>query len=181
MFSTFLKRLNQLMGLLEKTVLSYSILVLAAITVGNVISRKIFNYSWSFTEEISQFILVLITFIGVSYGARRARHICMTAVYEALSPKWQKAFALITSAVTAGLLFYLGYQAFEYVLSTYMMKKTTPVLRIPFYLVISCVPFGLFLGGLQYVLTFIKNITDEGVWLSYEVRDSTNCPDSPTC
>ena len=181
MLSAVLTRLNTFMGFLEKKVLSYSIIALSALTVGNVLSRKLFNYSWSFTEEISQFILVLITFIGVSYGARKARHICMTAVYEALSPKWQKVFALITSAVTAALLFYLSYHAYEYVLSTYMMKKTTPVLRVPFYLVISCVPLGLFLGGIQYVLTFIKNLTEEGVWLSFEIKDNSNTPDSPTC
>ena len=165
-----LKNINRWIGEFEKFLISYSIIALAALTVGNVVSRKVFNFSWSFTEEISQFILVLITFISVSYGTRKARHICMTALFEALSLRWQKWFIGISSVLTAGILFYLGYFAFEYVASTYQMHKTTPVLRIPFYLVIVCVPVGLWLGGIQYLLTFMKNLTEKEIWLSFEEK-----------
>ncbi len=179
MLQGILKSVNGFIGDIEKNILSYSIIVLSLLTVGNVISRKIFNFSWSFTEEISQFILVLITFISVSYGTRKARHICMTAVYESLSDKWKKIFMLFSSIVTAGILFYLTYYAYEYVLSTYKMQKTTPVLRLPFFLVIACVPVGLFLGGIQYLLTFIKNLTEKGVWLSFEERSEYKEIDNP--
>ena len=165
-----LKNINHWIGEFERVIISYSTIILAAITVGNVISRKLFNFSWSFTEEISQFILVLITFVSVSYGTRKARHICMTALFEALGRKGQKVFILTSSIVTAGILFYLGYYAFEYVVSTFHMNKTTPVLRIPFYLVIACVPVGLFLGGIQYILTFVKNLTEKEIWLSFEEK-----------
>jgi TRAP-type C4-dicarboxylate transport system permease small subunit len=161
-------KIYRLLGNAEAFLISWSIIVLAAITVGNVVSRKLFNFSWSSAEEISQFILVLVTFIGLSYGARKARHICMTALSEMLNQKWQKVFMLISTILTAAVLFYLAYYSYEYVLSTYTMQKTTPVLRIPFYLVIISVPIGLFLGGLQYVLTFIKNLTSQGVWNSFE-------------
>ena len=170
MLTGALKKINGFIGNIEAYLLSWSTIFLAALTVGNVVSRKLLNYSWSFTEEISQFILVLVTFIGVSYGARKARHICMTALFEALNQKWQKIFMLVSSIVTAAVLFYLAYYAYEYVLSTYKMQKTTPVLRMPFFLLISSVPVGLFLGGLQYVLTFIKNLTSQGVWNSYEEK-----------
>ena len=150
--------------------IAYSTIILAALTVGNVISRKVFDYSWSFTEEISQFILVLITFLSVSYGTRKARHICMTALFEALNRRWQKIFIYVSSLTTAAILFYLAFHAYEYVVSTFQMHKTTPVLRIPFYLVIACVPVGLCLGGIQYVLTFLKNLTEKEVWLSFEEK-----------
>ena len=165
-----LKKTNHWIGQVEKHLISYATIVLAVLTVGNVVSRKVFNFSWSFTEEVSQFILVLITFVSVSYGTRKARHICMTALFEALSLRWQKLFILTSSMLTAGILFYLGYFAYEYVASTYHLHKTTPVLRIPFYLVIACVPAGLFLGGIQYVLTFIKNLAEKEIWLSFEER-----------
>lgn len=163
-----LRKMNQWIGKMEEFLISYSIIILASLTVGNVISRKIFNYSWSFTEEISQFILVLITFVSVSYGTRKARHICMTALFEALSRRWQKLFIFASSIVTAAILFYLAYHAYEYVVSTHQMNKTTPALRIPFYLVIICVPVGLFLGGIQYLLIILKNLTEKEIWLSFE-------------
>ena len=166
-----LNKTNKWIGRLEEFLISYSIIVLAALTVGNVIGRKVFNHSWSFTEEVSQFILVLITFSSVSYGTRKARHICMTALFENLSRRWKKLFIYFSSIVTAGILFYLAYHSYEYVLSTYQMNKTTPVLRIPFYLVIACVPVGLCLGGIQYLLTVVKNLTEKEVWLSFEEID----------
>ncbi len=174
MLQEILKKANGLMGRLERELLSWSIILLAALTVGNIISRKLFNYSWSFTEEISQFILVLVTFISVSYGARKGRHICMTALYEQLNERTRKVFTLIISAVTAAILFYLSYYAMDYVLSTWKLQKTTPVLRIPFYLVIACVPVGLFIGGIQYLLTLVRNITTEGIWLSFEEKAEFN-------
>ena len=90
--------LKKLVGIraIEKFILTYGIICLAIITVGNVISRKVFNYSWAFTEEISQFIMVIITFMGLGHAARKARHIRMTAVYDLVNDRIKKITAHAT-------------------------------------------------------------------------------------
>lgn len=165
-----LKKTNNILRKFEELVLTYGIIALAVITVGNVVSRSVFNQSWSFTEELSQFILVILTFMGVSYAIRCGRHIRMSAFYDLVSEKIQRIMMIIISIVTAVVLFYLSYHALLFVLETKQYGRVTPSLQVPFYLVIMWAPFGLFLGGIQYILTFFKNLFSEEAWLSYEEK-----------
>jgi len=166
-----LKKINSFVEKIEEWILKYGIIILAVLTVGNVISRRLFNQSWAFTTEASQFLLVLITFMGISYGVRKGRHIRMTALYDSLNEKWQKIFMIIISSVTAVILFFLAYHSARFVISAFQDGRVTPALQVPFYLVIMWAPIGLILGGIQYFLTLIKNLTSEGVWLSYEEKE----------
>lgn len=170
--SRFLHSLDKTIDKVEAFLLAWSVILLSLLTVGNVISRRLFSYSWSFTEEISQFFLIVVTFAGVGYAARKATHICMTAFYEYLPVKLKKVVTVFISFVTAGVLFYLTFYACKYVYSAYLLNKLTPALQIPFYMFIMIAPIGLFLGGMQYLLTGIKNLTTEGVWLSIEVNQA---------
>ena len=162
-------RLDAITSRIEGLLLAWSVLLLTALTVGNVISRKVFNSSWSFAEEISQLFLIIMTFAGVGYAARRASHICMNAFFDALPDRIKKPLAVLIALATSGLLFFLAWQASLYVHSTYLTAKTTPALQLPFYLFIIIVPVGLALGGIQYFLTFVKNLTHEGIWMSVHV------------
>ncbi|SKA09902.1 TRAP transporter small permease [Selenihalanaerobacter shriftii] len=163
-------KINNLIRSFEKFILTYGIIALAALTVGNVISRRAFNYSWTFTEEISQFILVILTFMGISYAIRVGRHIRMSAFYDLMNETAQRIMMIIVSLVTSLILFYLAYHAGLYVLETKHFGRVTPTLMVPFYLIIIWAPIGLFLGGVQYILTFIKNIKGDEAWLSYEEK-----------
>jgi TRAP-type C4-dicarboxylate transport system permease small subunit len=163
-----LKKINQFFCRIEEFTLSYGVILLTIITVGNVVSRKVFNHSWSFAEEISQFILVIVTFMGVGYAARKSRHIRMTAVYEMMPEKVKKALMLFISLTTTLLFLYLAWHAWGYTERVISSARVTPVLRVPFYLVIMWVPIGMFMGAVQYGLTFLKNLTHQGIWLSFE-------------
>ena len=162
-------RLDKATSRIEGLLLAWSVLLLTALTVGNVVSRKFFHASWSFAEEISQLFLIVITFAGVGYAARRASHICMNAFFDALPDKIKKPLAVVIALGTSLLLFFLAWQAALYVHTTYTTAKTTPALQLPFYLFIIIVPIGLALGGIQYLLTVVKNLTHEGIWMSVHV------------
>lgn len=154
---------------IEAFLLSWSVILLTGVTMGNVISRRCFGYSWSFTEEMSQLFLIIVTFAGVGYAARQASHICMTAFYEFLPLKLKKMVTIFISFSTGFVLYYLTWYASKYVYTAYMLNKLTPALQIPFYLFIIIAPIGLFLGGTQYTITGIKNLFTDGVWISVKV------------
>ncbi|WP_134704475.1 TRAP transporter small permease [Ammoniphilus sp. YIM 78166] len=153
-----LKWIDRLIMNIEEKILSYSILLMAFILIGNVISRTFFNYSWHFAEEAGQFLVIAITFIGISYGARKGRHISMTAVIDLSPPKIQKALILIISAVTSVTLFYLAILGIEYTLKVEALGRVTPALRVPMYLVVMFIPIGFILGGIQYARNFWINL-----------------------
>lgn len=155
---------------IEEWIIAYSIILMAIILISNVLARNLFNTSINFTEEVSQFLTIFVTFIGTSYAARKAQHIRMSLLYDISSEKGRKIIILVTSIGTALLMFYLTYLSYKYVARVAVLNRVSPILQFPLYIVWSAVPIGCFLTGIQYTLTFIKNLTVKETWLSSESK-----------
>ena len=86
----FFAKLNSITAKTEKILLSLSILIMMINTTANAIGRYAFNQSIYFSEELNQFLMVSVTFIGLAYAVRNGRNIRMTAIYDSLSHKKKK-------------------------------------------------------------------------------------------
>ncbi len=156
---------------LEEFILATAMIIMASLTILNVFTRSLFNHSLAWAQEITQFLIILICFVGLSYGARCARHIRMTAIYDQLSRRHRKVMTIFISAATAALLFYLAWHAFHYVYIVYDLGSVSPVLEIPLFIVYLAAPLGLIMAGIQYVLAVVRNLSKEDVYLSYTHKD----------
>ncbi|MFZ5944760.1 MAG: TRAP transporter small permease [Bacillota bacterium] len=161
------KKANQLLEAFEVWCLVGAVLVIAVAWIVNVIARQL-HMSIFFVEEISSIMLIIITFIGAGYGVRRARHVRMSAMFEALSPRLQKIMIIFTCVLGAIITFIMAYYAWDYMMVARMRTQLTPALRIPYWLIWTIIPTGFFLMGVEYVRTIIKNIVEKEVWLSPE-------------
>lgn len=164
-----LSRLNNAIKKVEEAILSYSVLLMAFILIGSVLSRTFLNASWTFAEEVGQSLTIIVTFTGVSYCARTAKHITMSAVFDLLKPRYKKLFMLIISALSVVMMAYIGYLGYLYALKVFTLGRVSPSLRIPMYLIVAIVPIGFWLGALEYARTFMMNIRHDEVYLSSEV------------
>lgn len=153
----------------EEFVLSYSILLMAFILIGSVLSRTFLNSSWTFAEEVGQSLTIIVTFMGVGYCAKKANHITMSAVFDLLNPKFKKIFMIVISGVSAVMMLYIAFISFQYTMKVLELGRVTPSLRIPMYLIIAIVPIGFILGAIEYARTFILNVTRKQLYLSTEV------------
>lgn len=151
----------------EVVILSGGTAALAVMLIANVIARSFFQ-SIYYAEEVSKFLIILITMVGVSYAARKARHIRMGAFFDLMPPKMEKVFVFIISAVSAAVLFLLAYFSYKYVVQMRMLGQKTAALQVPFWTFNLIVPIGFTLAGIQYIRTIIKNIVEKDVWLSPE-------------
>lgn len=168
---SFQEKINCLSERVEEFLVSCGIIVMASATILNVIGRNVFQRSFSWVEEVTQFSVVLVTFIGTAYAARKGAHIRMSMLSDILGHRTRKALALIVSLGTALFMFYLtGYGAL-YVKNLYVMKKYTLGLQIPVYVIMFWVPVGFFATGLQYLGTFWRNLKDRDVYIAPTVRD----------
>lgn len=174
-----MRRLFQLIHKVEEWLLASAMIAMAALIIANVISRVAFDASLAFAEELAQFLIILICFVGLSYGASQGRHIRMTALYDQFGRRGRKTLMLAISAVTAVLMFLLAWYAVQYIRTVYTLYTVSPVLRVPLYLVYLSAPVGLVLGGIQYVLTFWRNLHEEDVYLSFEKKDTYEEPVVP--
>jgi len=164
-----LKNIFKFITRFEEFVLSYSILLMAFILIGSVLSRTFLNSSWTFAEEVGQSLTIIVTFMGVGYCAKKANHITMSAVFDLLNPKFKKIFMIVISGVSAVMMLYIAFISFQYTMKVLELGRVTPSLRIPMYLIIAIVPIGFILGAIEYARTFILNVTRKQLYLSTEV------------
>ena len=140
---------------------------LALLLIANVVARTCFK-SLYYAEEITEFLVIFTTFVGVSYAVRRARHIRMGAIFDALPYRAQKTMIFVISAVSGGVMFIMAGLAFRYLMHARMQSHLTPALRIPYWFFLVIVPLSFLSAGMQYIRTIVKNITEHAVWLSPE-------------
>lgn len=167
----FIKRLDRFVMKVETFILSYAIILISVMIIGNVLSRAITGNSWSFAQEVSNFAVIVATFMGISYAARQGRHIRMSAFFD-LAPKMVKKFLAITiSFVTAVVLLVLAYFSFEYVLWVKDTGRVTTALEVPAYFMAVFLPIGFVLGALQFLRNMWINVKEEEVYIGTDKKD----------
>ncbi len=165
----FIRIFGKVLDWFEVSILSIGVFLLAVILIANVIARNFFR-SIYYAEEVSMILVIIITFVGVSYAVRKARHIRMGAIFDAFNPKAQKILLFIIVAYSATVMFLMAYFSYSYMMTIRMTMQVTPSLRIQYWLILIIVVLGFASAGLQYVRTIIKNIIEKDVWLSPEQR-----------
>ncbi|SLN35745.1 TRAP transporter small permease [Ruegeria meonggei] len=157
--------------LIEKCVIICAILLMMVNSTANAIGRYAFDRSIFFSEELNQFLIVAVTFVGFAYAVRKGRNIRMTALYDSLNDRSKKALLTLISLATGLLLLFLTYKSVFYVLEIKDINRLSPALQFPVYIVYSIIPIGLGMASLQFLIAFVMNVTHEGRYLSYEIKD----------
>jgi len=164
-----LSRINTITASIEKFILSASILLMMINTTANGLGRYLFNQSIYFSEELNQFLMVSVTFIGLAYAVRNGRNIRMTAIYDSLNHRNKKVLTMFIAITTAALMFFLAYEAVVYVSNLKEINRLSPALQLEVYIIYMVVPVGFFMAGIQFLIRFIQNIFHEEIYLSYDV------------
>jgi len=164
-----LRRVNRVIGkvanAVEVSVLVVCVAALAVLLMVNVAARTFFQ-SIYFAEEVSMFLVILITFTGVSYGVRKARHIRMGAFLDAMPPKMEKIFIIVISLVSAIVMAMMAWASWEYLFNAMSRSHMTPALRVPKWYFYVIIPIGFGLASIQYLRTILKNIIEKDPWQS---------------
>jgi len=165
------KQIDILIKKLEIAILFICVVVLSLILVVNVVARKA-GTSIYFIDEIAMFLVIWMSFVGLSYATRKGQNVCMSAIFDICSFKVKKILIYTNSAISALVMFYLAYISSNYVYLIYHFQQVTSALRIPYWIVVIIVPVGFSLTGVQCLLTIVQNIKiKEEVWISPEQKD----------
>lgn len=159
------RMLSRILDVTEVTILCTAISLLALFIIVNVIARFFFQ-SIYFVEEVSEFLIILITFVGASYATRRARHIRMGALLDLMPRRLEKIFMVFISVFSAAVMFVMAWYAWQYMVGVREMDQTTSALRAPYWTFLVIIPLGFFASGIQCLRTVLKNLTEKEVWLS---------------
>lgn len=105
------------------------LLACAVLVTCEVVSRKVFNYSFAGADELSGYAYALSMAWGYSYALFRRAHIRVDAVYALLPFRVQCCLDVLALAVFAGLSSVLSYRAFTVLTETVSLdaKANTPL------------------------------------------------------
>jgi len=122
--------------------------LLAAMTllVGvQVAGRFVFGYSIFWSDELARFLLVWISFLGISIGARRAAHPGVDSLVRALPARWGRATFRLTILVSLVFFAVMVVAGGALVLRAWPQASTSLGIRmgIPYLAVSVC---GLLMG-----------------------------------
>lgn len=96
-----------------------------------IISRQLFDYSFSWSEELSVYMFVWFVFFGASYAAKMAAHNRVTFQYK-LMPKWlPPILEPLTDLIWIGFNGYFVYLAYDFVFNRMNMFWKSQTLGIP--------------------------------------------------
>ena len=162
----------------EEWTLAAGILIIAGVTIANVFCRTVLNASLTFGEELAQFVMIFVTFIGLSYAASQGRHIRMSALYDQLKPRARKVAMMMISGLTSLLMFLMAYYALRYIATVRSLGSVSAALQIPLHLVYYAAPIGFVLSGIQYALAVVRNAREDGVFISYDHKEEAASEES---
>lgn len=171
--------LDRGLELYEAFALSAGVILMAVNSIANVVGRFAFGQSIYFSEEINQFLIILITFAGIGFAARNGRHIRMSAFYDMLGDKPRKALMIVIALVTAAAMFVLAWYSLQYIIGVAVTGRIAAATRVPVYLTMVWLPVGFVVTGVQYVLTAIANFSRPDVYISASVIDSYEDTETP--
>lgn len=167
-----LSAINRGLGWLERTIVAGCVLAMAVLMSGHVVGNLFFDRGIPGTYEVTEMLIVVMTFVGVGYAARLARHISMSAIYDQLSGGPRKALLILICLGTGALMFFFAWKSAEYVMVLYDRGRTSSSLHVPLWMINLALPIGFTLAGVQYVLTIIRNLVSDDIYRSFNEKET---------
>jgi TRAP-type C4-dicarboxylate transport system permease small subunit len=115
---------------LERVLATLALVVISLISLANVVVRYFTNASFAFTEELSVFLLVILTFAGASVAIRSNRHIRI-GLLERLFPRLRVPLILLqwlAGVLVLGLVLWYGG---HFALEEFQWESESPGLGLP--------------------------------------------------
>lgn len=153
-------RLLRILAICENAGAAGATLLFVAMTLAictDVLLRYGFNSPIPGVDEISEYLLLWITFLGSAWVLRYGGHVRVDILLQYLSPGWLRACGLISSAMgvaTTLVLFVFGVDAtwMAYLRGTF---KPTAI-DVPTWMVVIVIPIGALLLFFRFARMFVE-------------------------
>jgi TRAP-type C4-dicarboxylate transport system permease small subunit len=121
----------------------------------DVLTREVFNSPLTWHLEVSQYMLINVTYVGAAVAHRHSQHISINSLVARLPKISQICMDLFGKVLLLPFLLLLVYSACTLLFET---RGLTPVLRLPMWTYYSPVFVGSVLLCLYSILACIKDV-----------------------
>jgi C4-dicarboxylate transporter DctQ subunit len=121
-----------------ETLLAACVVILTAGVLAQVLLRYAIRTSVPAVEEIVSISFIYTIFLGAAVGMKRAEHLNIDALVHRVSPRAQRALALLAAAGTALFLAFVVKEGVAFVLDSY--TQNTTYLNLPMSYAYAAIP-----------------------------------------
>jgi TRAP-type transport system small permease protein len=146
------KRFERYLVAANRAIIFLMMAVMATLVFVNVITRYVFNFSIIWAEEVSQYLMIWIAYLGAGLALREGRHVAV----EMLQDRLPAALCRRMRMAVGGLLFaFLGVvTVLGFQFAVFVWSQETPVLNISLGIPSLAIPVGALLFALHLLFMF---------------------------
>ena len=143
---------------LEELILVPTFMFSTALVFIQVIMRYVFHNSLSWSEELTRYIYIWQTWIGVAYAVQTGSHLRITLVRDKLSAKGQEILEVIVRVIWVGFALFIAYQGVQAVNIIMTFGQKSSALRIPMQFCYMSIPVGMILMSIRLIERTVKEL-----------------------
>ena len=135
------------------------IIIISLLIIVDIISLKFFSNQFSWILEVSEYLLVFLTFLGVAWLLREDGHIKLDLLLNRLSEKNRTRMEIVNSCIGAIISLIITVYGFLATWNLYMRDiKTETILEIPRSLLIVVIPVSFLFVFVQFIRNILSAI-----------------------
>ena len=153
-----MKKAIKIYNEIEEKFLIITLGIMVILVFSQVVLRMC-GHSNSWSEELSRYIYIWESWIGLSFCQKFHGHIRITAVTAKLPPTGQKImeiFVILCCAVFSAILAVIGFQMTGYLTE---LGTVTPYLRLPYWIIYLSLPIGCVAYVIRLLIDLFEIIT----------------------
>ncbi len=149
----------------EELLLMLLLTIMAMVMGIQVVARYVFNYSLTWSEEITRYMFVWSAFLSISYCIKKQISIKIEQIVSMLPTKLHAIFKIIEKLVMLVFFVYMIKYAYNFMQASVISGQISPACRIPMYFIQVAPLVG-------FILTIIRLI--QGLVFEFKVLVNSN-------
>lgn len=162
MKSTIIPKINQTDKVINVLIwisgwIAFSAVIgIIGLTGFEIICRWIFGFSTRASEELTGYMLVAVTYLGLSYTFLKNGHLTVDVLFGRLSKQWKRIFSIFNGLISSAFCFLLTIFSTKLVMQTIdYHSHSASTLNVPLVIPTLFIPIGT---GVMTLAVFARTI-----------------------
>jgi TRAP-type C4-dicarboxylate transport system permease small subunit len=161
-------RFERCLVAVNRAIIFIMMAVMSTLVFVNVVARYAFNFSIIWAEEVSQYLMIWIAYLGAGLALREGRHVALEILHDRLSAPVSRTVRIVVGGLVLAFLGAVTIFGFQFAL--FVWNQETPVLNISLGIPTLAIPIGTLLFAVHLVLMF-RSYADRKFTPGYVLED----------
>lgn len=155
--------LKKVAGNFEGYCCAVLISIMCVVVFLQVVFRFVIKSSLPWSEELSRYLQVYITYFGTAYGIKTGAHLGIEAFTLLLPKKARKALDILVKVVCTGVYALIMKFGYDIVISQMASGQLSPAMRIPMWYIYMAIPIGMVFCIIRSALEVVRSVKNFNV------------------